>query len=244
MIRLRRCLRFCSEPRKFFSSSSSSGGGNGSGSGIISTSTGVLGRVWGAYTLSLEKRPLLTKSITCGVLSFSADVVSQRLFPQTPPAAPSAERKTDSLTAASLDWYRLLKFTTLGIFYVSPTLHLWYGLLARTFPGAHMAATMQRLALDQLLFAPAFIAGFFSLALLLEGRPEMVYDKLRSDWLPTFSANLTLWVPSMFINFRYIPPQYQVLFSNCVGFYWNIYLSFATYKEVTLPETSGSNLPE
>ena len=27
------------------------------------------------------------------------------------------------------------------------------------------------------------------------------------------------------INFKMIPPQFQVLFSNCVGFLWNIYLS-------------------
>jgi protein Mpv17 len=85
---------------------------------------------------------------------------------------------------------------------------------------------MQRLACDQLLFAPTFIAGFLSLALVFEGRPENIPSKLGSDWLPTMRANLSLWVPSMFINFRFVPSQYQVLFSNCVGFFWNIYLSW------------------
>lgn len=193
----------------------------------------VLGRVWSVYVKSLETRPLLVKSVTCGALSFGADVVCQSLFPpRTRVPAGGKETVDDGKEGASFraDWHRLLKFTTLGFFYVSPTLHVWYGLLARAFPGAHLTATMQRLVLDQLLFAPTFIAGFFSLALVLEGRPEMILDKLRSDWLPTFSANLTLWVPSMFLNFRHVPPQFQVLFSNCVGFFWNIYLSWATYK--------------
>lgn len=194
----------------------------------------VLGTAWAVYVRSLETRPLVVKSITCGALSFVADVVCQWCFPPRVVATALKERaeegKEQGKDSFRPDWYRLVKFTTLGFFYVSPTLHVWYGLLARAFPGAHLTATMQRLVLDQLLFAPTFIAGFFSLALLLEGRPEMILDKLRSDWLPTFSANLTLWVPSMFFNFRHVPPQFQVLFSNCVGFFWNIYLSWATYK--------------
>ena len=176
----------------------------------------MLGRAWHCYRRALERRPLLTKSVTCAALSFGADVVCQKAFP--------------SARTVSLDWGRLGKFTVLGFFYVSPSLHVWYGALARLFPGSHLSATMLRLACDQLAFAPIFIAGFFSIALVLEGRPEDIDAKLRADWLPTMRANLTLWVPSMFVNFRYVPPQFQVLFSNCVGFFWNIYLSWATNK--------------
>lgn len=179
----------------------------------------MFGRWWLSYGRALERRPVLTKSVTCAALSFGADVVCQKALPTTP-----------SASNLSLDWNRIGKFTILGFFYVSPCLHVWYGALARLFPGSHLSATMLRLVCDQLAFAPIFIAGFFSLALVLEGRPEDIEAKLRADWLPTMRANLTLWVPSMFVNFRYVPPQFQVLFSNCVGFFWNIYLSWATNK--------------
>lgn len=35
----------------------------------------------------------------------------------------------------------------------------------------------------------------------------------------------------MAVNFRFVPTKYQVLYSNGVGFFWNIYLSFQSFKE-------------
>ena len=32
------------------------------------------------------------------------------------------------------------------------------------------------------------------------------------------------------INFRFVPTKYQVLYSNCVGFLWNIYLSYQSFR--------------
>lgn len=113
------------------------------------------------------------------------------------------------------------------------------------FPGSGLTATMQRLACDQLIFAPAFIAGFLSLALVFEGRPEAIYTKLRDHWFSTMRANLSLWVPSMFLNFRFVPQQYQVLFSNCVGFFWNIYLSYVvSHQPKSLPSPAEVTPPK
>ena len=65
----------------------------------------------------------------------------------------------------------------------------------------------------------------------MEGRPEKIPTKLRSDWAGTVIANWSLWIPAQYINFKYIPIQFQVLFSNSVGFIWNLYLSSVTYKK-------------
>ena len=65
----------------------------------------------------------------------------------------------------------------------------------------------------------------------MEGRPEKILSKLRSDWAGTVIANWSLWIPAQYINFKYIPIQFQVLFSNSVGFIWNLYLSSVTYKK-------------
>ena len=65
----------------------------------------------------------------------------------------------------------------------------------------------------------------------MEGRPEKIPSKLRSDWAGTVIANWSLWIPAQYINFKYIPIQFQVLFSNSVGFIWNLYLSSVTYKK-------------
>jgi hypothetical protein len=103
--------------------------------------------------------------------------------------------------------------------------------LARKVPGVGSVATLQRLALDQLVFAPCFIPVFFSFALVLEGKPEEIPDKLRNDLVTTVLANYAVWVPSQYINFRHIAPRLQVGFSNLVGFFWNIYFSYQNFKE-------------
>jgi hypothetical protein len=90
---------------------------------------------------------------------------------------------------------------------------------------------MQRLACDQLGFAPCFIPAFFSVLLTLDGRFQEIPETLKKEWLPTVMTNYTVWVPAMLINFRFIPATHQVLFSNVVGFFWNIYLSFQSFKQ-------------
>jgi Mpv17 / PMP22 family len=86
--------------------------------------------------------------------------------------------------------------------------------------------------MDQLLFAPVFLPAFFSVVLIVDGTPEKIGGKLQSEMLSTLLTNYSVWVPAMFINFKFIPPHLNVLFSNSVGFFWNIYLSSASYRSI------------
>lgn len=61
---------------------------------------------------------------------------------------------------------------------VGPTLHYWYGYLARNFAENSMLNVLKRLALDQLVFTPGFITVFMSSVLVLDGRPENVRSSL------------------------------------------------------------------
>jgi protein Mpv17 len=45
-------------------------------------------------------------------------------------------------------------------------------------------------------------------------------------------ANWQLWIPFQFLNFRFVPQNYQVLASNVVALAWNVILSFKAHKEV------------
>ncbi len=57
-----------------------------------------------------------------------------------------------------------------------------------------------------------------------------------ADYADTLVANWQLWIPAMFLNFRYVPAKYQVLYSNFVGFWWNIFLSFQSFKKPNGPK--------
>lgn len=193
--------------------------------------------LWKRYNEKVQSHPLMTKTITAGFLSFVADIVCQVGFPPVGKPITDTEILLESNSGKaevikSLDWPRVAKFTFLNAVWIAPALHFWYGFINRSIPGKGMTAVIQRLGLDQLLFAPILIATIFANSLILEGKPEKIVDKIKADWPETIMANYSVWVPCQFVNFRYVPPHLHVLVANIVGFFWNIYLSYSTFKEV------------
>eukprot|EP00882_Tetradesmus_deserticola_P023055 GHRQ01025086.1.p1 GENE.GHRQ01025086.1~~GHRQ01025086.1.p1 ORF type:complete len:123 (+),score=21.77 GHRQ01025086.1:240-608(+) len=81
---------------------------------------------------------------------------------------------------------------------------------------------------DQLAFAPLFVGSMIAILTAVDGKPDRVADTLKADLPSAVRANWALWVPAQFLNFRFVPAQYQVLFSNVVALAWNVYFSFAT----------------
>jgi hypothetical protein len=41
-------------------------------------------------------------------------------------------------------------------------------------------------------------------------------------------ANWCVWIPAQMINFGFVPLQFQVLFNNALGLFWNAYLSYSS----------------
>ena len=180
------------------------GGGGGGGSG------GIVG--W--YMGLLSAYPLATKTLTTGMLNLLGDAFAQ-----------TAIEKTESY-----DYKRSAIFFLLGVGFVGPALSLWYGALNKIITAQSAAGAMGRLALDQFVWAPVFIASFFAALLTCEGRPHEIQDKLRTDLKDAVLVNWKIWIPAQFINFRYTPPNLQVLFANGVALVWNTYLAWATHK--------------
>ena len=79
--------------------------------------------------------------------------------------------------------------------------------------------------------------AIYAFGLLLDGKINNIYVKLQEQWFNTVIANLSVWIPVQLLNFRYILPQYQVLFSNVIGLFWNIYIS----KSLSSSSNSNSN---
>ncbi|KAI9120334.1 hypothetical protein K1719_007367 [Acacia pycnantha] len=193
------------------------GGGEGSGSG--SDGAGGGGEKWSLfswYMALLGKYPISVKALTSALLTLIGDLTCQLVIDQVP----------------SLDGKRTFLFTLLGFVLVGPTLHLWYLYLSKlvTLPGA--SGAFLRLLLDQFLFAPTFIGVFLSTLLTLEGKPSQVIPKLQQEWFSAVLANWQLWIPFQFLNFRFVPQQFQVLAANVVSLIWNVILSYKAHKEV------------
>lgn len=185
----------------------SGGGGGGSGSNWSLLS-------W--YLALLEKHPVLTKAMTSALLTLIGDLICQLAIDQV----------------SSLDLKRTFLFTLLGLVLVGPTLHFWYLYLSKLVTLSGASGAFLRLLLDQFVFSPIFIGVFLSTLMTLEGRPSQVVPKLQQEWFSAVIANWQLWIPFQFLNFRFVPQQFQVLAANVVALVWNVILSFKAHKEV------------
>ncbi|XP_009120861.1 protein sym-1 [Brassica rapa] len=207
--------------------SSVSGGGSGDSGGIGGScgggggdsSGGGNGNKWSFlswYLALLSDYPVLTKSVTSALLTLIGDLICQLTINKT----------------SSLDKKRTLTFTILGLGLVGPALHFWYLYLSKVVTASGLSGAVLRLLLDQFVFAPVFVGVFLSAVVTLEGKPSNVIPKLKQEWTGAVLANWQLWIPFQFLNFRFVPQNFQVLASNVVALAWNVILSFKAHKEV------------
>ncbi|KAB2631072.1 protein sym-1-like [Pyrus ussuriensis x Pyrus communis] len=190
------------------------GGANGEGGGGGRGENNWSLLSW--YLDLLAKYPVATKALTSALLTLIGDMVCQLVIDKAP----------------YLDLKRTFLFTLMGLVLVGPTLHFWYLYLSKlvTTPGA--SGAFLRLVLDQFLFAPTFIGVFLSTLMTLEGKPSQVVPKLQQEWFSAVLVNWQLWIPFQFLNFRFVPQQFQVLTANFIALTWNVILSFKAHKEV------------
>ena len=62
-----------------------------------------------------------------------------------------------------------------------------------------------------------------------DGYAKDIPDKLRRDLLTANINGWKWWVPGEFINFRFVPLGYRVLWANGLAAVWNVYLSFISH---------------
>ncbi|GIL88241.1 hypothetical protein Vretimale_14125 [Volvox reticuliferus] len=208
---------------------SGSGGGGGSGvgkpvgfagDGDHHKPQGGSAGLWAWYMNCLESAPLLTKAITCALLNALGDIFCQ-LF----------------IEAGKWDIRRTATFTFMGLAVVGPTLHYWYMLLNTLVRAGGTAGATIQLLLDQGVFAPVFLATFISILFVIEGKPHLIKPKLEQDLLETVKVNWVLWIPAQYLNFRFVPPNLQVLTANVVALAWNTYMSFQSHKAIGQPQS-------
>jgi hypothetical protein len=181
------------------------------------------------YSEKLTTHPLLTKGLTGGIIAAAGDLLCQAGTYKEP-----EDGTKRSFWNGGWDVKRSLNFAILGLTFVAPTSHYWYGKLA-VHPwskGQSFAQISKRVALDQFLWSPVFfviwLAGFWG----LEKDGNITSKELKNDLavaLPDIMvANWILWIPCQYANFYAVPVKYQVLFCNVVELVWNAYMSFAT----------------
>lgn len=113
-----------------------------------------------------------------------------------------------------------------------PCVRLWYGVMDKAIKVKSPAArTVIKVGMDQLIFAPIFTAALVSTISYTQDRNiQSIKDKLRTQYTDILLCNYCVWPWVQIVNFRFVPLNYQTLFTQSVAFLWNIYVSWKTHS--------------
>nr|CAH7738445.1 unnamed protein product [Callosobruchus chinensis] len=166
-------------------------------------------------------RLTVVQALQTGVLMGVGDTIAQTVIEEQTPAKKFDARRT-------------AKFFLLGVGFVGPTIGTWYRILACHLGDAGtISIAVKKVAIDQLVFAPCFLALFVATVSTLDGRNwNETKKQLTHKYTDIYLTNLTIWPAVQLINFSFVPLRHQVLLVQSVAIVWNCYLSWKTHKEL------------
>ncbi|CAM9791233.1 unnamed protein product [Heterosigma akashiwo] len=192
--------------------------------------------LWDTYLGLLETAPLITKSVTAGVIFPAADFAAQVIENSR---LESEDEKKD------IDFARVARFAIFGFFLQAPWNHYFFGALDSVLPPSPdplSTTTGIKVIIDQFIQAPVFTVIIFAALGLLEGKTLAdVQAKLQAEYKTTMLDNWKLWVPASCFNIAFCPPLLRVAFVNVVFFFWSIYLSLVVNKQQDDEGLEGSS---
>lgn len=90
----------------------------------------------------------------------------------------------------------------------------------------------KKVALDQLLFAPPFMASILSLLRLLDGdKPAVIVESLKKNYFKLLTTNWQVWPFIQMANFYFVPLNYQVILVNSASVAWNTYVAYVAEQK-------------
>ncbi|KAK4306710.1 hypothetical protein Pmani_021491 [Petrolisthes manimaculis] len=174
-----------------------------------------MGSLARAYSQALKKYPFTIQALQAGTLMGAGDVSSQILV----------ERKT----AKQYEWKRTVRFFALGTFLVAPVLTKWYGFLDGKFGSGKGISALKKVACDQGIFAPSFLAVFMTVLGVTQGNSvTQIQEDVKKNYKDVLLVNWSVWPAVQICNFSFVPLHHQVLVVQVFALFWNTYLAWKT----------------
>lgn len=197
---------------------------------VIAKLAGLFSLIGKSYSHHLESRPILTKSVTAGVIFGLSDYLAQCI--EGKGVGSDAGNVNGSTVASRFDWTRVLATTLVGLLYFGPAAHYWYEWIFRLFPSTSLLSTMYKAFWGQVLFGPSFTCIFFATSLLQAGDFSLQawYRKIRTDLPGAWMAGVGYWPIVDLVSYSIVPVKLIPLFVNMASLVWTIYLSLVANK--------------
>lgn len=211
------------------------------------------------YTANLDINPILTKSISAGVIGMIGDFAAQFLertiyIRRNMPSARNSGACSVCSTVGShfliptsssiRERYHVRRGISMladGLFISGPLMHFGYELFEAILPiadsttgPASAIAAMIHVAADSILLDSVFIASRFFTTGLMEGFSLVdLLPQFKSVYVPSLKASWAtslVMCPIQFSCFRYLPLSFRVLSVNFIDVIWDTVLSFMAHQ--------------
>jgi len=216
------------------------------------------------YMVHLHASPVLTKSITAGIIGVIGDFLAQRLEHVLMKRTNNADDASIlQHTKKAYDKRRGLSILIDGVFISGPLMHYGYEIFERILPiagdgGPSSLAAITHVLADSIFLDSIFVATTFVVTGLMEGfsMRKQIIPQLKSDYLSTLMAS---WVTSIgllpieFVCFRYLPVSFRVLAVNFIDVIWDAVISFMAHRNrhekgevhssLSSPTTESATIP-
>lgn len=169
--------------------------------------------IYKIYQKALKRYPVATQAVQAGILMGLGDQIAQNFIDNS----------------EIIDYVRTMKFAGIGLFISGPATRTWYGILDKYIGSKGYSIAMKKVACDQLLFAPTFIAVLLVTIGICQGKDiEKLKVKMRNEYSDILVTNYKVWPMVQLVNFSFIPLHYQALVVQSVALLWNSYISYRT----------------
>lgn len=199
----------------------------------LSTVSSLLKSAVSCYAGSLTIYPILTKSITAGVIFGFSDWVAQVIEQKKQDGTDT----TSSTSLSSDGLSRIVASFLVGTLFFGPAAHAWFAAVFALLPSTTLLSTLAKAALGQVIFGPLFTCVYFLANML--SRPSgfqsftfsSFKNKIVSDLPSVWKSGLGYWPLVDLIGYGYVKPNYMPLYVNGASFVWTVYLSGVTNKK-------------
>ncbi|CAD7090085.1 unnamed protein product [Hermetia illucens] len=168
-------------------------------------------------------KEVLTKyPVVRGMLSYSLIWPTSSLVQQT----------FEGKRWGTYDWYRCLRFSLYGGFFVAPTLYSWIRVSSAMWPQTNFRTGAIKAIVEQFSYTPAAMTCFYFIMSLLERKTiREAGQEVSKKFLPTYKVALAVWPIVATINFSLIPEKNRVPFISVCSLIWTCFLAYMKHLE-------------
>jgi len=162
-----------------------------------------------------------------GALMATGDVIAQTVI--------------DKKSFNAIEWTRVGRFAFIGATLIAPSIRVWYLSLERmTGSAITIKATVSKLALDQVCFAPIFQIPVLTYIGILQGHKLTdIKTKVENEWADIVLTGWKIWPAAQVINFYFVPFLIRPLFAACVALIWNTFLAWKANSDQDTHDIGG-----